>query len=203
MKSLLILCMTLFAGFSMAQGPAPKAVPVVNGQVAPAIVTQDINNNPVDLGAMSSQGKVLLTFFRYAGCPVCTYRAHELKKHYAQMKADGWEVIVVFESTPETLRRYQKEFDLPFVMIADPENKLFDLYAVERSTGKMLKTARNKEANRQFKAGKEMYSEKYKRDGKMNRIGADFVIGNRQRVIKAHYGAFIGDHLPIEEIRKN
>ena len=182
----------------MAQEKKGTAIEV--GQTAPEIITKDIAGNPVHLDALTKDGKVVLSFMRYAGCPVCTYRVHELKQQHESLKAQGYTLIVVFESSPEVLLQYQREFDLPFTIIADPSNRLYDAYAVETSAGKMLKTSRQKEINQQFKAGKEMYANKYKRDGKMTRIGADFVIGPGRVVLKVHYGAHIGDHLELSTL---
>lgn len=190
----IVLCLM---GTLHAQNKKQTAVEV--GQKAPELAVQDVSNKLVKLENLEGK-KVLLSFLRYAGCPVCHYRIHELKAEYEAMAAMGWEVVLVFETPAEQLAKYQAEFDFTFVLIADPENTLYDRYAIERSTGKMFKTAGQKEVNERFKKGKELYTEKYKRDGKMNRIGADFVIGPDSKVILTHYGAHIGDHIPLNEL---
>lgn len=146
--------------------------------------------------------KVVLAFFRYAGSPICNYRIHELREEYSQFISDNFEVIVVFESTEETLKEYTTDVDIPFIVVADPELKLYKKFSVERSLFKTLKTTFKKKAKDARKSGKKLYgNKKYKKDGTRTRIPAEFIL-EEGRVLEANYGNYIGDYLPLYRINQ-
>ncbi|MFK7772485.1 MAG: redoxin domain-containing protein [Saprospiraceae bacterium] len=146
--------------------------------------------------------KVVLVFFRYAGSPSCNSRIHELREEYSQFRSDNFEVIVVFESTVETLKEYSADADLPFIVVADPELKLYKKFGVERSLGKTLKTIFKKKTKEARKNGKKLYGEKkYKKEGARTRIPAEFIL-EKSRVREANYGNYIGDYLPLYRINQ-
>lgn len=49
---------------------------------------------------------------------------------------------------------------------------------------------------------RELYRRKIRQDGSMSRIGADFLIDESGVVQRAYYGRFLGDHLPVGEVRE-
>lgn len=146
--------------------------------------------------------KVVLAFFRYAGSPICNFRIHELREEYSQFISDNFEVIIVFESTGETLKEYTADADIPFIVIADPELKLYKKFGVEKSLGKTLKTIFKRKTKEARKKGKKLFGDKkYKKDGARTRIPAEFIL-EKGRVLEASYGNFIGDYLPLYRINQ-
>ena len=146
--------------------------------------------------------KVVLAFFRFAGCPISNFRIHELKEEYSQFLSDGFEVIVVFESTAETLKDYAVHVNIPFIVIADPELKLYKEFRIEKSLSKSLKTIFKKKSKEDKKKGKKLYGyKKYKKDGAQTRIPAEFIL-EEGRVLEAYYGSYIGDYLPLYRINQ-
>jgi len=156
----------------------------------------DIDHNLISL--KSYQGKrILLSFYRYASCPLCNLRVHELIETKKQFEAYGIELIAVFQSSIEQIKMYVGSQDVPFPIIADPEQKLYKLYGVKTSIIKTLlsifKLNRMKEAHRKgYKIGKS--------DGPITRVPADFLINEHFVVELSYYGKDISDHLPIKEI---
>ncbi|TLV02474.1 hypothetical protein [Dyadobacter luticola] len=53
------------------------------------------------------------------------------------------------------------------------------------------------------KKGKRLIKREIKSDGSSDRIGADFLIDESGKINMAHYGKFLGDHLPITEIKNS
>ena len=145
--------------------------------------------------------KILITFNRYASCPLCNFRTHELLAVYDSLKKNNWVVISVYESTKETLTEYTKQEDIPFIMIADPQEKLYKLFNVQKSWWKTFIGLFNHYGEK-HSGGKKNFKSKYERDGHLNRIGADFLIDENGIIRTAYYGKFVGDHLPVEEIEK-
>ncbi|NGM74557.1 redoxin domain-containing protein [Sphingobacterium sp. SGL-16] len=85
--------------------------------------------------------KVLIAFFRYAGCPVCNYRVHELIENYDKIQSKGYNIIAVFESDNKVLKDYLIETPILFLVIGDPKFALYKKYAVEKSFWKILRSA--------------------------------------------------------------
>ncbi|NJM94212.1 MAG: AhpC/TSA family protein [Cytophagales bacterium] len=171
-----------------------------NNDVAPALEVTSVQGMPLDLN--DYQGKtVLLSFFRFAGCPVCNMRMHELMKNQAALQAKGVEVIAVFESSGETLAEYLKDASIPFPLVSDTSLALYRRYgADEKSLIKMIRTMTKQQAKADMKIGETLYQGKtYPKDGSMTRIPADFLIENGS-IKRAYYGRYIGDHIPLQEL---
>jgi thioredoxin-dependent peroxiredoxin len=146
---------------------------------------------------------ILLAFFRFAGCPVCNFRIHSLMENYAKLQQQNIEIITVFESGNEVLATYTKDANIPFAVIGDYELSLYKKYGVQKSVLKMMNTMLKKEPKQQMKKGAALFNEKkYKQDGSMTRMPADFLIDSAGKIQIAYYGKFIGDHIPLDEIIK-
>jgi thioredoxin-dependent peroxiredoxin len=146
---------------------------------------------------------VLLAFFRFAGCPVCNFRIHALMENYTKMQEQQIEIIAVFESGNELLAAYSKDANIPFPIIGNHELSLYKEYGVQKSVLKMMNTMLKKAPKQQMKKGEALFNKKkYKQDGSMTRMPADFLIDSTGKIQIAHYGKFIGDHIPLAEIIK-
>jgi thioredoxin-dependent peroxiredoxin len=166
------------------------------GQNAIAFEEKDIFGNTVSFNS-SLNSKVMLSFFRYASCPLCNLRINHLIRHYEKLSRAGLKVIAVFQSPVESITQYVGKQDAPFPIIADPEQNLYKRYGVTGSMLGMLRTSfRVKELSQSFGMG-------YlpgKIEGTFAMIPADFLINNEFVVERAFYGKDIGDHLPFEEV---
>ncbi len=179
-------------------------------QTAPAFRTQDVFGANIDLSSIlrNSQNsqKILLTFFRSAGCPVCNFHVSQLMGYAPRWQEQGLTMIAVYESTKDNLLGYVQDSAgrrrFPFTIIADPERRLYELYKVESSFGKMMGGFMKSTVIGMAKNGSDFRQSatKPKQDGSMTRIGADFLINERGVIHTAHYGSHIGDHLSIEVI---
>lgn len=167
---------------------------------APAFQLQSAQGKAINLADYKDK-TVLLIFFRFAGCPVCNFQVHSLIENYPKLQAQNIEVIAVFESSNETLAAYISDAGVPFPVIGNPDLSLYKKYSVDKSVGKMMRTMFKKEPKQQMKQGEEMFGgKKYKKDGSMIRIPADFIIEPSGNIRVAHYGNFIGDHLSLSAI---
>lgn len=169
---------------------------------APNFEAVDTNGEIIKLSSYKGQ-KVFIAFFRYAGCPVCNFRIHELIENYDNISSKGYKIIAIYESNNDTLREYIKETPIPFTVIGNHNLRLYKEYRVEKSFWKMLGSAFKKQPKEAMKKGNKQFSKKYKRDGHLNRIPADFLIDEKGLLTTVHYGKNIGDHLPLSEILKN
>lgn len=169
-------------------------------QDAPNFVTKDVNGTIVNLADYKGK-KIMLTFSRNVGCPVCNLRFHELQAQADTFKTKGLILLAVYESTAEHMKQYLEGENPYAIMIPNPEQNLYELYNIDRSMGKIMKGVFNGAMGKMLK-GKKLFNQKIKQDGNANRIGADFLIDENGKVQTAYYGKYIGDHLPMSDIKK-
>lgn len=167
------------------------------GRTAPELNVKDIFGNPISLDSYGGK-QVLLSFYRFASCPFCNLRVHELTQKHAELQAQGLELIAVFHSPSENIRKYVGGKSTPFPIIADPNEALYERYGIERSRFGMVRAM----VTRMGKLGEAM------------RLGftpgtididalhmpADFVIGDNRTLLKTYYGKDSADSLSIDEI---
>ena len=171
---------------------------LIEGQKAKDFSTSDIFGNDIILQNFKGK-KILLSFYRYASCPLCNLRVSELIDQDAYFKEEGLELLAIFQSPKDRILEYVGKQNTPFSIIADPEQRLYNLYGVEISglglIRALFKPGKFKEAlNKGFHTGT--------MEGPKTRIPADFIIGENGIILKAYYGKDIGDHMPIEMIKE-
>ncbi|MEZ0541906.1 redoxin domain-containing protein [Fibrella arboris] len=171
------------------------------GQAAPHFSTLDVNGKPISLSDYVGK-TVWLIFHRNVGCPICNLRFYELEKHQAELQANGIVVLSVYESSAANMRQYLDGRPQPYSrMIPDPTEQLYRLYGVERSFGKLLSGVMLHGGIGKLKASKKLTAKLPKQDGHADRMGAELLIGPDGRICRAHYHRFLGDDLPLTEIR--
>jgi thioredoxin-dependent peroxiredoxin len=167
-------------------------------QQAPDFTTTDVVGNPLQLKKLKGQ-KVYLAFERNAGCPVCNLRTHELLKQADSFSKKNIKVLMVYESTPEKMKEYLGDENYPFHFIADPDNTLYKKYYVEQSVSKFTKSLFNGLMTKAMQ-GKKLFKKSISQDGHTTTIPSEFIIDENGNLSKVHYGRFVGDHLPIQEL---
>ncbi|WP_052596205.1 peroxiredoxin-like family protein [Aureispira sp. CCB-QB1] len=205
--SIIALC-SFTTPTKIANTTPDKHVFLQEGSKAPNFVTKDVLGNQIKLNKVLKDKNVLITFLRPAWCPICNARTHELINSYQEMKEKGIEVIAIYPSSEEELQGYVKDMNIPFTVIADPDEELYKLYGVERSVAKYKRTLKEKKALEAMKKGQDLYKENDNNYGGLREvqapiIPADFVISQAKVIETAHYGDFIGDHIPVNDIEEN
>lgn len=145
--------------------------------------------------------RVLLSFYRYASCPLCNLRVHELASRSEAWRASGLEMLAVFQSPAERIRQYVGSQQAPFPLIADPEQRLYAAYGVGHSWSGFLKAW----ATRLPEIGRATLGLGFLPgtvEGGIHRVPADFLIDRDGTLAVAHYGRDIGDHLPQARIER-
>lgn len=171
-------------------------------QKAPEIISKDIYGREVNLKELIRTKKILLTFQRYAICPVCNYRIRELMKMYHQLEIEGIEVVMFIESPASNILKNLKKQKIPFYIIADPENVFYKAYGVEKSTIKSISSfITNSETKRKIKEGEKYLNPEANIDGTLRRIEAEFMVNMLGVITIVHYGEYIGDFLSLEKVK--
>lgn len=195
-----VLLAVLMAPFtpSFAQ-PQKEDMKITNQQEAPDFTLQTVEGTSVCLTDYRGK-KVLLTFYRNVGCPICNFRFHELEQEARYFKSKGLVVIAVYESSAENMKRYLAGTTPYAIMLPNPAQDIYRRYGVERSMGKIMKGMLHGAMGKARK-GKKLFLNNMKQDGHADRIGADFLIDEQGRVYEAHYGRYVSDHIPVESIK--
>jgi peroxiredoxin len=165
------------------------------GSAVPALVTTDFLGEPVDLAALRGR-PVLLSFYRYASCPICNLRMHAIIQAYPEWAGQGLAVIAVFQSPADSITQYVGRQDAPFPIVPDPDMALYRRFGVEARWRGLLSPQGMLTALKAFRQG----FLPGRVDGPFQRTPADFLIDAQGRVALAHYGTHIDDHVPLGTI---
>jgi peroxiredoxin len=162
---------------------------------APPLSLKDVDGKPVSISGASGR-RTLLCFFRDAACPFCNFRIYELTRHHASLAALGLDVIAVFSSTPEEVRRFVARKPRPFVVVADPTSSAHEAYGIERSFWRKWKGVFGRIPT--LLKGLRIVGPAGLNTG--NLMPADFLIDEDGHVFEAYYGSDAGDRIPFERI---
>ncbi|WP_430402283.1 redoxin domain-containing protein [Fluviicola sp.] len=168
-------------------------------QAAPSFTIKDVSGKTINLADYKGK-KILLTFYRNVGCPICNLRFHEIQEQTDYFKSKNLIVLAIYESSAENMKKYLEGENPYAIMVPNPEQNLYQLYDIEKSKGKAFKSVFHGAISKAKKGGK-LFKTKMKQDGDGNTIGADFLIDENGIVNTAYYGKYIGDHLPIDKIK--
>jgi peroxiredoxin Q/BCP len=72
--------------------------------------------------------KVVLYFYPKADTPGCTKQACAVRDAYPQIQAGDALVIGISPDKPAALVKFRRKYDLPFVLLSDPDHKVAEMY---------------------------------------------------------------------------
>jgi peroxiredoxin Q/BCP len=157
---------------------------------------EDIYGQPVALADYRGR-RVMLSFFRNAGCPFCNLRLYELTHRYRAWREQGLEVIAVFSSPTEEVRKYVAKHPRPFRMIGDPVLGIYKRYRVEQSVAGVLKALLFKlprVLRGAFLGGVPLINPH------PTLVPADFLVDEYGLIRDIWYGRDASDHIPLKRV---
>jgi thioredoxin-dependent peroxiredoxin len=159
--------------------------------------TTDIFGDPFRLSDHIGK-RIMLSFFRDAGCPFCNFRVYELTHNHKSWQQQNLKIITVFSDTAEKVRRYVAKHPRPFTMLADPNLDIYNQYGIEHSSSALLKALLFKMPRiiRGIAKGGRPSNNPHLRI-----VPADFLFLEDGRISKVWYGRNTSDHIPITEIQ--
>lgn len=173
---------------------------IVTGQQAPDFNLTDISNIEFKLERLKGK-RYLLTFYRFASCPFCNLRLHNVIKEVEKGSyGDDFEVVAVFDSTLDNLQKYATKHQSPFPILADEDNSIHRLYQVEHSILGVFKGMLFRFPGLMLSMFKGYIPWRIK--GDMTAMPADFLIDENGIVQTAYYGSDEGDHIPLHEVKQ-
>lgn len=109
------------------------------GTKAPDFTLNDKDGNPVTLSAFYGK-KVVLYFYPRDNTSGCTREACAFAGAYAGFKQRGVEVIGVSKDSEKSHSNFAKKYELPFILVSDPELvaiKAYDVWQEKKLYGKV------------------------------------------------------------------
>ena len=103
------------------------------GDVLTTMAMEAVTGEAIDLP--DAKRLIHLQFRRFVDCPICNTHIAEFRRRAPEIEAAGIKEVIVFHSSPKSIRAYQK--DLPFLMVGDPKKAFYKYFGVETSLGFM------------------------------------------------------------------
>ncbi|MBU2862628.1 redoxin domain-containing protein [Reinekea marina] len=160
--------------------------------------TTDVFGKPIQLSDYQGK-KVMLAFFRDAACPFCNLRVYELTHKYKVWQDSNLEIIAVFSSPADEVRKYVAKHPRPFKLVSDADLDIYNRYGVEHSTSALFKALFFKLP----RIIKGMIKGGYPQPNPhVKLVPADFLIGKTGKIEQVWYGKDTSDHMPIEQVER-
>ena len=141
--------------------------------------------------------KALISFYRFAQCPFCNLRIHELIQEKKNLE-NKLEIIAIFDSPLDHLKSSMRKHNAPFEILADEKYKYFNTFNVEKSAWKFF-VGSILNFHRLIRASlKGFIPLQYK--GSVLTVPVDILINENSVVEKVYYGRNTTDHMDINEI---
>jgi peroxiredoxin len=167
---------------------------------APKVLLRDINGDVIQVG---EGRRTLLAFFRDAACPFCNMQVYRLTQHYASLHALGLDVVAVFASTPEEVRRFVLARPRPFPVAAEPDATAYEIYGIQKSFWRKLRAVLlhfGSLLGGLRRLGLAGAVKGMAGINTNNLMPADFLIDEQGYIAEAYYGRDAGDHIPFERV---
>ncbi|MCG8672489.1 MAG: AhpC/TSA family protein [Pseudomonadales bacterium] len=163
------------------------------GEVISFSGISNIHDEPIGL---PEKGKLIhLQFRRFYGCPVCSMHVHSLVKSEEQLAKHGIKEVIVFSTSEDKL--LENKFNSSFDFVADPDQKLYELFGLEPSWKALLSPGAVKNAA----LGASKYGLSMAPSVKAEfTVPADFLIDSEGKIIALKYGKHADDQWSIEEL---
>lgn len=139
--------------------------------------------------------RFLLSFFRFASCPFCNLRVHQLVTKFPEFSSQ-FTVVGIFDASIDELQRTAERHHSPFPILADRDNRYYQRFGVERSWLGVAK-------GMLLRFPQLLYSVfvkghiPLKIGGHMATMPLNLLVDEQGIVQYAHYGQDEGDHLPM------
>lgn len=167
-----------------------------SGMEAPDIVYHDYLKKEFALSGLRGD-KVLLSFYRYAGCPFCQLRFMELSDRYGERT--DLQLVAVFQSPAESIREHAAGNEDTTTVIGDAAERFYKVYGVDFGLRAWVMGIQS--AFRYYKS-LSRGNKQGQKEGQKNRIPADFLIDEDGILRHVYYGKHMDDHMPIDWIEK-
>ncbi|MBO5722753.1 MAG: thioredoxin-dependent thiol peroxidase [Lentisphaeria bacterium] len=102
---------------------------MIVGDTAPDFALSDSSSNIVRLSDFRGR-KVVLYFYPKDNTPGCTRQACAFADNYTEYKKRNIAVIGISKDSVESHRKFAEKYNLPFILLADPDLQAIKSYGV-------------------------------------------------------------------------
>lgn len=167
------------------------------GEKAPHFETVGVKGEQISLKELAGY-KVLLCFFRYAGCPFCQLTVRKLMINYQAWHGQGLRIVAFFQSESPSVLKYPGEFTPQFPLVADPNGQIYNQYGIESSVMGIVKTGI--QLNRVYRV---LFKERVKQgkiDGDFFLMPGYFFLNPDLTIQKSYYSDSLFNNFLLEEV---
>ena len=168
---------------------------LVIGKPAPDFQAMNWKGETVRLADRRGR-RLWLAFFRYASCPLCNLRIHQMRERFSDWSAAGLDLVAVFQSPRQQVERYVGRQAPAFELVCDPEETLYQLYGLKKSLAGYVNP---KVAPKLLRAAKLGYLPGAP-DGTKTRLPGDFLIDSSGILTDVFWGSDISEHIPFDRV---
>jgi peroxiredoxin Q/BCP len=105
------------------------------GERAPEFTLPDETSKDRSLTELLSAGAIVLYFYPADFTPGCTRQACLLRDLHAEIARAGLQVVGISPQSPESHARFKARYQLPFILLSDPQKTVIKMYGVNGPLG--------------------------------------------------------------------
>lgn len=99
------------------------------GMTAPDFELEDQNGQKIRLSDFRGK-KVILYFYPKDNTAGCTVQAQTYREKLPEIEKENAVVIGISKDTVKSHKKFEEKYDLPFILLADPDRKVLQEYDV-------------------------------------------------------------------------
>jgi peroxiredoxin Q/BCP len=99
------------------------------GDQVPNFTSNDQDGHPVSLNDYNGK-KLVVFFYPKANTPGCTAEACDLRDHYKELQAKGYELLGVSADSKKSQKNFKDKFEFPFPLLADESKEVINAFGV-------------------------------------------------------------------------
>ncbi|UOY06302.1 thioredoxin-dependent thiol peroxidase [Muricauda sp. SCSIO 64092] len=99
------------------------------GDKVPDFSSKDQDGNTISLSDYKGK-KLIVFFYPRANTPGCTAEACNLRDNYADLQAQGYELLGVSEDSEKKQANFRNKYEFPFPLLADEDHTVIETFGV-------------------------------------------------------------------------
>lgn len=99
------------------------------GDAVSEFSAKDQDGNTIQLSDYKSK-KLIVFFYPKASTPGCTVEACNLRDNYAELQAQGYELLGVSADSEKRQTNFRNKYNFPFPLIADEDHTVINIFGV-------------------------------------------------------------------------